>query len=140
MTAATLDIDMPCHIDVPRLIHLELDVRDPETIVELSRHDDCDARESYAVSDAKALAVRQERAATKTAADFTEVESAVSRIANNAKMLHDINTHATTVKNSGQKILEKTDKVREDLEKQIERLQEHLGRLKADVITDTTAN
>lgn len=95
---------------------------------------------SGAMSVAKALAVRQERAATKTAADFTELESAVSRIANDAKMLQDISTHATTVKNSGQKILEKTDKVREDLEKQIERLQEHLGRLKADVITDTTAN
>jgi hypothetical protein len=91
-----------------------------------------------AMSVAKALAVRQERAANKTAADFTEIESAVSRIANDAKLLQDISTHATTVKNSGQKILEKTDKVREDLEKQIDLLQDHLGRLKADVIKDTT--
>jgi len=87
-----------------------------------------------ALSVAKALAVRQVRAATKTAADFTEIESAISRIANDAKMLQDIGTHATTVKNSGQKILEKTDKVREDLEKQIERLLEHIGRLKSDVV------
>lgn len=88
-----------------------------------------------ALSVAKALVVRQERVSTKTAADFNEIESAVSRIATDAKTLHEISAHANTVKSSGQKILEKTDKVREDLEKQIERLQEHVGRLKSDVVT-----
>ena len=93
-----------------------------------------------ALSVAKALVVRQVRAATQAAADFSELESAVGRIANDAKLLQDVSTHATTVKNSGQKILEKTDKVREDLEKQIERLLEHIGRLKADVVPDASAN
>lgn len=88
-----------------------------------------------ALSVARALVVRNERALTKTSADVSEIESAVGRIAGHAKTLHEITTYASTVKNSGQKILEKTERVREDLEAQIERLLDHVGRLKSELRT-----
>lgn len=84
-----------------------------------------------ALSIARALAVRRERASVQAEADFSEIEDAVTKIAKDAAMLHEVVTFANTVQNSGKKIAERTEKVRDDLEKQIELLQEHVGRLRA---------
>lgn len=61
MSVAAFNIDLARDIDLPRLLRLELDVRDPETIVELSRHVDRDARSSYALAALRlgALSLRQ---------------------------------------------------------------------------------
>ena len=44
--------------------------------------------------------------------------------------LNEVTTWANTVQSNGKKIADRIEKVRDDLEKQIELLQDHLGRLK----------
>lgn len=93
-----------------------------------------------ALSVARALAVRQERATAEAEADFDEIEAAVTKIAKDAAALQEVVTFANTVQSSGRKIAERTEKVREDLEKQIDLLQEHVGRLRSAVKAAQAAN
>lgn len=93
-----------------------------------------------ALSVARALAVRQERASEEAEADFDEIESAITKLAKDAASLHEVVTFANTVQSSGRKIAERTEKVREDLEKQIELLQEHVGRLRTAMKVVEAAN
>ena len=84
-----------------------------------------------ALSIARALAVREARASAEAEANFDEIDAAVSKIGHNAVALNEVTTWANTVQSSGKKIADRVEKVRDDLEKQIELLQDHLGRLKA---------
>jgi hypothetical protein len=83
-----------------------------------------------ALSVARALVVREHVASEKSKADFTEIEKAVTRIAKNAEALGEITTWAGTIKNNGQKILDKAERTREDLEKQVSLLRDLLENLR----------
>jgi hypothetical protein len=92
-----------------------------------SENSDHDVFLRAAVSLARAMVVADRRAKDSTAADFTEMENAVNAILRDAELLGEIQTMATTVKNNGEKIVKKTERLRSGIETQIERLQEHLA-------------
>ena len=92
-----------------------------------------------ALSVARALAVREARASAEAEANFDDIEAAVTKISRDAVALSEVTTWANTVQNNGKKIVDRVEKVREDLEKQIELLQDHLGRLKATIKPSTGA-
>lgn len=79
-----------------------------------------------AVSLARAMVVAHRRADDSTAADFAEMENAVSAILRDVELLGEIQTLATTVKNNGEKILKKTDRLKSCIETQMARIQTHL--------------
>lgn len=80
-----------------------------------------------AVSLARAIVVADRRAQEGSAADFHEMENAVNAIVRDTEMLSQIQTLATTVKNNGEKIVKKSERLKSRIESQIERLQEHLA-------------
>jgi hypothetical protein len=80
-----------------------------------------------AVSLARAMVVADRRARDGSAADFSEMENAVNAILRDVELLGEIQTLATTVKNNGEKIVKKTERLKSGIETQIERLQEHLA-------------
>jgi hypothetical protein len=83
-----------------------------------------------ALSLARALAVREARASAEAEANFDEIDAAVLKLGRDAVALTEVTTWANTVQSSGKKIADRVEKVRDDLEKQVELLQDHLGRLK----------
>jgi hypothetical protein len=82
-----------------------------------------------AFSIARALAVREHAGREKVKADFAGIDKAIARIAKDAEAFGDITTWSNTIKNSTEKILEKAEKAKADLDKQIERLRELLAAL-----------
>lgn len=83
-----------------------------------------------ALSLARALAVREARASAEAVANFDQIDAAVVKLGRDAVALNEVTTWANTVQSSGKKIADRVEKVRDDLGKQIELLQDHLGRLK----------
>ena len=79
-----------------------------------------------AISLARSMVVAGRKAEDSTAADFAEMEAAVNEVLRNAELLDGIQTMATTVKNNGEKIVKKAEKLKGCLETQIERIQSHL--------------
>lgn len=73
---------------------------------------------------ARALVVRERVAGKREKRDFDAFDKAVARISKDAAGLAEIATWATTIKNDGQKILDKVNGAREDLEKQVEFLKD----------------
>jgi hypothetical protein len=83
-----------------------------------------------AMSVARAIAIREAQASAEAEANFDEIDAAVAKLGRDAVALAEVTTWANTVQSSGKKIADRVEKVREDLEKQLELLQDHLGRLK----------
>lgn len=87
-----------------------------------------------ALSMARALVVRERLAREKCEADFSDMDTALVRIAQEAESLGQIVTWASTIQNNGRKILEKIEKIQATLEKHTELLREHLERLKESAV------
>lgn len=85
-----------------------------------------------ALSLARGLIAGQSVASKERAADLSELDKAMQRIAKDAGSLGEIITWSTTVENNGNKIRTKAERLKQDLENQVERLDEHLGRLRAE--------
>ena len=85
-----------------------------------------------ALSLARALVARRGVVDKERAADLTELDKAMQRIAKDASGLAEIITWSGTITNNGTKIRDKAERLKQDLENQVERLDEHLGRLRAE--------
>ena len=66
------------------------------------------------------------------AAELSELDDAMQRIAKDASGLAEIITWSATVETNGNKIRTKAERLKQDLDKQVERLNEHLGRLRTE--------
>ena len=84
-----------------------------------------------ALSMARGLAARKEAESEMLAVELTEMNDAMQRIAKSADGLADIIRMSGTVEGHGKKL-------QEDLEQQIERLDEHIGRLRREATTVAT--
>lgn len=84
-----------------------------------------------ALSLARGLAARKAAESELLAVELTEMDDAMRRITKSAEGLAEIIRLSTTVEGHGKKIRTKAEKLQEDVEKQIERLEDHLGRLRA---------
>jgi len=82
-----------------------------------------------ALSIARALVVRNQAEREKAQTDLAELENSVARVAKDAENLEEILTWAGTIKNSSQKILDKAERIRDDLDKQVGFLREYLDAL-----------
>jgi len=83
-----------------------------------------------ALSLARGLVTRNSVESQKMAAELSELEDAMQRIAKDASGLADIITWSATVEGHGNKIRTKAERLKQDLENQVERLDDHLGRLR----------
>lgn len=98
------------------------DAEDPMTDVVLNA----------ALSLARGLITGQSAASKERTADLVELDKAMQQIAKDASSLGEIVTWSTTVENNGNKIRTKAERLKQDLENQVERLNENLGRLRAE--------
>lgn len=98
------------------------DAEDPSTDVVLSA----------ALSVARALVARRSVDSKERAADLLELDKAMQRISKDTSGLAEIITWSTTVENSGKKIRDKAERLKHDLEIQVNQLEEHLGRLRTE--------
>lgn len=98
------------------------DAEDPMTDVVLNA----------ALSLARGLVTGQSVASKERAADLSELDKAMQQIAKDASSLGEIITWSTTVESNGNKIRTKAERLKLDLENQVERLDENLGRLRAE--------
>lgn len=98
------------------------DAEDPMTDVVLNA----------ALSLARGLVTGQSVASKERAADLGELDKAMQQIAKDASSLGEIITWSTTVESNGNKIRTKAERLKLDLENQVERLDENLGRLRAE--------
>jgi hypothetical protein len=105
-----------------------------DIVVVWDREDDTtDVYLKAAISVARAVISRAAVAKEKSDVDFTVVDNAVLAIAADAKALAEIGTWAKTIKNNGEKIIERAVELKVDFEKQVGLLNEHLGLIKAEV-------
>jgi hypothetical protein len=98
------------------------DAEDPMTDVVLAS----------ALTLARALVARRSVVDKERAADLSELDKAMQRIAKDASGLGEIITWSGTITNNGTKIRDKAERLKQDLESQVQRLEEHLGRLRVD--------
>jgi len=89
-----------------------------------------DALVTAAVSLARALVVRERVQQERVQAEFSAIEDAVRRIAKAAESLKEITTLAGTVKSHGEKIRTRAERLREDIDQQLEVLQMNVEGLK----------
>ena len=68
--------------------------------------------------------VRYQAETVKARTDLAELEKSVARVAKGAENLEEILTWAGTIKNNNQKILDKAERIRDDLDKQVGVLRE----------------
>lgn len=87
---------------------------------------------SAALSLARALVIRIAVESHAVAAELSELDDAMQRIAKDASGLAEIITWSATVETNGNKIRTKAERLKQDLDKQVERLNEHLGRLRTE--------
>jgi hypothetical protein len=83
-----------------------------------------------AVSLARLMVVQEQRASEQVEADIDAMESAISAITRDVASFEEISTWANTVKNSGEKIFNKTTTLRKRIELQISTLTEHVQGLR----------
>ena len=83
-----------------------------------------------AVSLARLMVVQEQRASEQVEADIDAMESAISAITRDVASLEEISTWANMVKNSGEKIFNKTATLRKRIELQISTLTEHVQGLR----------
>ncbi len=85
---------------------------------------------SAALSLARALVVRERSQQDQVQAEFTGIEDAVRRIAKAAESLSDIMTLSETVRSNGVKIHDRAERLRDDIDKQLEVLRQNVEGLK----------
>jgi hypothetical protein len=83
-----------------------------------------------ALSLSRGLATRKHVESAELAAELGELDDAMRRIAKDAEGLGEIIRLSTTVERHGKKIRARAERLQGDLEKQVERLDEHIGRLR----------
>lgn len=76
---------------------------------------------------ARTLAHRERAARSRADADFLALDAAIDEIAGQLSALESIESTATTVKKSGEKILKGAQTIREGLESQIEELRKYVA-------------
>ena len=82
-----------------------------------------------ALSLARALVVRERAHDERIKADLNQLGDVIQIMNKDVEILADVLTWAGTIKNNSQKILDKVEKVRDNLDKQVETLKEHLAAL-----------
>jgi gas vesicle protein len=82
-----------------------------------------------ALSLARALLVRERAHDEQIKADLNQLDAVIQIMNKDVEILADVLTWAGTIKNNSQKILDKVEKVRDNLDKQVETLKEHLAAL-----------
>ncbi len=88
---------------------------------------------------ARTLAHRERAARSRAYADFLALDAAIDDIAGQLSALESIETTATTVKKSGEKILKGSQTIREGLESQTECLREHVAAARCCLSRNPTA-
>lgn len=88
-----------------------------------------------ALSLARGLVIRDSIQSDEVAAELSELDDAMQRIAKDASGLSEIITWSTTVERNGNKIRSKAERLQQDLTNQVERLDEHIGRLRNESAT-----
>lgn len=83
-----------------------------------------------ALSLARALVARERTQQARVQAEFTAIEDAVRRITKAAESLGDIMTLSETVRSNGVKIHDKAERLRDDIDKQLEVLRQNVEGLK----------
>jgi hypothetical protein len=83
-----------------------------------------------AYSCARALAVKTRIESKQAAAAVNEIDRAVRAVEKQVQYLDQIHTMAETVRSSGQKILERSERMRDDLAREVARLDEAIGALR----------
>tara|TARA_E500000305_G_scaffold84082_1_gene69879 strand:+ start:4854 stop:6620 length:1767 start_codon:yes stop_codon:yes gene_type:complete len=101
------------------------DAEDPTTDVVLDS----------ALSLARALVTRQSVVDKERTADLSKLDKAMQRIAKDATDLGEIIKWAGTITNNGTKIRDKAERLKNDLECQVQHLDEHLERLRTEPTT-----
>jgi uncharacterized protein HemX len=79
-----------------------------------------------ALSLARALVVRERTQQERVQAEFTAIEDAVRRIAKAAESLSDIMTLSETVRSNGVKIHDRAERLRDEVDKQLELLRQNV--------------
>ena len=90
-----------------------------------------DVRLKAAYMVAKALAVRAGQHDENEAASLAEMDAAIEAIRKQISGFEEIQTSATTVVNSGQKIFKRADLMSQEIERKLLILQEHTARLRS---------
>ena len=83
-----------------------------------------------ALSLARALVVRERTQQERVEAEFTAIEDAVRRIAKGAESLNDIMTLSETVRSNGAKIHDRAERLRDEIDKQLDLLRQNVEGLK----------
>jgi hypothetical protein len=84
-----------------------------------------------AYSCARALAVKTRAASKQSAEALNEIDRGVRTIEKQVQYLEQIHTYAETVRSSSQKIVERSERMRADLAREVTRLDEQLAALRA---------
>jgi len=85
-------------------------------------------RAAYGV--ARALAVREKKESAAGEAALVEIDKAISAIKRQADYLEDFKTWAGTVKSHGEKIIDRAERMKKDLERELDRLAVQVETLK----------
>ena len=85
-----------------------------------------------AYSVGRALVIRQKEVAAKAGEAAEQIDRAVRAVERHVKQLEEIETWAGTAKSSGEKILERAKRMREDLVAEVHRLDENLTALRSE--------
>lgn len=85
-----------------------------------------------AYSVTRALAIRQRQASQETGEALDEIERATRAVEKQVKYLDEIERWAQTVASNGRHIVERAGKMRQDLAKEVARLDERVAELKRD--------
>jgi hypothetical protein len=105
----------------------------PDILVVWDRDDaNTDVFLKAAISLARALVVRERAYDERVKADLSQVGVVIQVMTKDMEILADVLTWAGTIKNNSQKILDKVEKVRDNLDKQVETLREHLAAIGQD--------
>lgn len=83
-----------------------------------------------AIGVARALAVRESKKSAEGEAALAEIDHAVAAIQRQAAYLEDFRKWAETVKSSGEKIIDRAERMKKDLDKELERLSASVETLK----------
>lgn len=90
-----------------------------------------------AISVARAMAVGARASASKTEGSLAEMEKVIEEITKDMKTLDDLAKTARSVQESGGKLVDQAGKVKASLQRQLDRLQEHVGGLRAEAAGST---
>lgn len=74
--------------------------------------------------------VRERTQQERVEAEFTAIEDAVRRIAKGAESLNDIMTLSETVRSNGAKIHDRAERLRDEIDKQLDLLRQNVEGLK----------